>query len=168
MIIEESTNGTWKDEFNDGKVGMHYTRESAFNLSTKFDESYSIEMIDDVADLTIVLHDPNYFMINTNPATIPRLDMAGEKEEPFTKLFYLEVTLVQKLNVPTNPCEETIDYNYQKCIGAYIIGVIFRGNVQEKRVYLKTLSKQLGGWSRPFQNFFKELIFDIRWGLSPY
>ena len=126
MIIEESTNGTWKDEFNDGKVGMHYTRESAFNLSTKFDESYSIKMLDDVADLTIVLHDPDYFIINTNPATIPRLDMAGEKDEPFTKLFYLKVTLVQKLNVPTNPCEETIDYNYQKCIGAYIIEVIFQ------------------------------------------
>ena len=126
MIIEESTNGTWKDEFNDGKVGMHYTRESAFNLSTKFDESCSIKMLDDVADLTIVLHDPDYFIINTNPATKPRLDMAGEKDEPFTKLFYLEVTLVQKLNVPTNPCEETIDYNYQKCIGAYIIEVIFQ------------------------------------------
>ena len=110
MIIEESTNGTWKDEFNDGKVGMHYTRESAFNLSTKFDESYSIKMLDDVADLTIVLHDPDCFIINTNPATIPRLDMAGEKDEPFTKLFYLEVTLVQKLNVPSNPCEETVDY----------------------------------------------------------
>ena len=43
-----------------------------------------------------------------------------------------------------------------------------RGNLKKKRVYLKTLSIQVGGWSRPFQNYFNELIFDIRWGLSPY
>ena len=102
---------------------MHYTRESAFNLSTSFDESFSIEMMNYVSDLTFVLHDPNYFLINTNPATIPRLDEQGERDEPFTKLFYLEVTLVQKLNVPENPCEESLTYIYQKCISTYIIEV---------------------------------------------
>ena len=39
-----------------------------------------------------------------------------------------------------------------------------RGNLQKKRVYLKTLSRQVGGWSRHFQKFFNELFFDIRWG----
>ena len=39
---------------------------------------------------------------------------------------------------------------------------------KKKRVYLKTLSKQVGGWSRPCQNFFNELIFDIRWGQIPF
>ena len=39
---------------------------------------------------------------------------------------------------------------------------------QLKRVYLKTSSKQVGGWSTPFQNFFDELIFDIRWGQIPF
>jgi len=38
---------------------------------------------------------------------------------------------------------------------------------KKKRVYLKTLSKQVGGWSKPFQNFFNEPIFDIRWGAKP-
>ena len=42
-----------------------------------------------------------------------------------------------------------------------------RGNLQKKRVYLKTLSKQVGGWSKPFQKFFYEPIFDIRWGAKP-
>ena len=56
---------------------------------------------------------------------------------------------------------------WTKCIllkkTAFTLGV-----TSKKRVYLKTLSIQVGGWSRPFQNFFNELIFDIRWGLSPY
>ena len=43
-----------------------------------------------------------------------------------------------------------------------------RGNLQKKRVYLKTLSKQVGGWSKPFHNFFNEPIFDIRWGQIPF
>ena len=48
------------------------------------------------------------------------------------------------------------------------IGIInLRGNVK-KRVYLKTLSNQVGGWSWPFQKFFNELIFDIRWGQFPF
>ena len=60
-------------------------------------------------------------------------------------------------------------YNYlpHKTIMSYIwinrfekLGVTSK----KKTVYLKTLSKQVGGWSRPCQNFFKELIFDIRWG----
>ena len=44
---------------------------------------------------------------------------------------------------------------------------IVRGNVK-KRVNLKTLSKQVGGWSRPFQKKLNEIIFDIRWGQIPF
>ena len=44
---------------------------------------------------------------------------------------------------------------------------LLRGNLKKKG-YLKTLSIQVGGWSRPFQKIFNELIFDIRWGPSPY
>ena len=39
---------------------------------------------------------------------------------------------------------------------------------KNKRVYLKTLSKKVGGWSRPFQNFFIELNFDNRCGAKPF
>ena len=40
----------------------------------------------------------------------------------------------------------------------------YLGVTSKKRVYLKTLSIQVGVWSRPFQNYFNKLIFDIRWG----
>ena len=42
------------------------------------------------------------------------------------------------------------------------------GNVKKKRVYLKTLSKQVGGGSRHLQKNFSELIFDIMWGQIPF
>ena len=45
---------------------------------------------------------------------------------------------------------------------------VLRGNLQKKEVYSKTLSRQVGGWSRPFQKILNELIFDIRWGQIPF
>ena len=46
--------------------------------------------------------------------------------------------------------------------GSILRKIYAKGYVQKKTVYLKTLTKQVGGWSRPFQNFLNEFIFDIR------
>ena len=36
------------------------------------------------------------------------------------------------------------------------------------RLVDNSVAKQVGGWSRPFQKNFNELIFDIRWGQFPF
>ena len=35
------------------------------------------------------------------------------------------------------------------------------GVTSKKSAYIKTLSNQVGGWSRPFQKNFNELIFEL-------
>lgn len=60
-------------------------------MSTKFRESYSLKLNRTMSQVTVVLHDPEFFIINSNPVTIPRTEFRGESDETFYFKLYIEV-----------------------------------------------------------------------------
>ena len=123
VIIKESHNGSWRMELTDPYTGIFWTRADLFNMSTIQKESYDIEINENISTTSIALHDPNFFMINLNPVTVPKVIRQGEKSDPYLFQLYLEVTEVSKMNMPSNPCETSLSHSLTKCIKNYVITV---------------------------------------------
>ena len=89
-------------------------------MSTNFGESYTIMLNKSISDMALALHDPEFFMTSTNPATVPRYVIQGSKDRPYYYQIYIEVTEVQLLNLPNHPCEESKKYSYNNCVRNYV------------------------------------------------
>ena len=94
-------------------------------MSTSRKESYDIDINENISTATIVIHDPNFFAINNNPVTIPKIIRQGEKGEGWFFKLYLEVTEVSKMNLPENPCEASLSHSLTKCIKEFVIKASF-------------------------------------------
>ena len=116
----QNLTGTWRGDFTDPIASISFTREDFFNMSTNFAESYTIMLNKSVSDTGLVLHDPDFFITSTNPATVPRYVIQGHQERPYYYQIYIEVTEVQLLNLPNHPCEESNTYSYNKCVRNYV------------------------------------------------
>ena len=66
----------------------------------------------------VFIHDPDYFLFNGNPKAIPgemrRLDTYRKK--PKTWHYRLELVEVNKLNLPTAPCNDDPNYSFVSCV----------------------------------------------------
>ena len=123
VILEESHEGSWRTELTDPHTGIYYSRNDLFNMSTSRKESYKIYINESICTCKIVLHDPDFFVINSNPATIPKIIRQGEKGEDWFFQLYLELTEVSKMNLPDNPCEASPSHSLTKCIKEFVIKV---------------------------------------------
>ena len=123
VIVNESREGKWRTELTDPFTGIYWSREDFFNMSTSGKESYKIHINENISTSKIVLHDPDFFAINDNPVTVPKIIRQGEKGW-FFQLF-LEVTEVSKMNLPDNPCEASLSHSLTKCIKEFVIKVCF-------------------------------------------
>ena len=63
----------------------------------------------------VFVHDPTYFIYSMNPTAIPMTTRVISRKKTF-----FEVSLVERehteLNVPADPCEESPDYSFTRCV----------------------------------------------------
>ena len=123
VILDESHEGTWRTELTDPHTGIFWSRNDWFNMSTSRKDSYDIIINEYLVTSKIVLHDPNFFAINNNPVTIPKISRQGEKGEGWFFQLYLELTEISKMNLPNNPCEVSLSHSLTKCIKEFVIKV---------------------------------------------
>ena len=127
VINNESQKGTWRTELSDPFSGIYWTRDDFFHMSTSRAESYDIYINKNIATSTIILHDPDFFAININPVTFPKILKQGEEDEGYFFQLYLEMTEVSKMNLPNNPCETSRTHSLTNCIKQFVIKVkLFR------------------------------------------
>ena len=64
----------------------------------------------------LYIHDRNYFLINDNPYGLPSILKKLYPNK--TSNFYYRLALIerQELDVPTDPCNTTPDYDFQACV----------------------------------------------------
>ena len=132
IIEKENQVGEWKLDLTETWSSVYKTREGSFNWSSNPKESsYEITFHSNnpsisysMSDtLSVILHDPNYFMINRNPLTIPDLKRPAGFYPPYHYLVYVQVTEVKMLNLPQSPCEESTTYSFTKCIKNFVTKV---------------------------------------------
>ena len=123
VIIKEKHEGTWRTELTDPFSGIYWTRDDLFNMSTSRKESYDIMINENISITKMILHDPDFFAINSNPVTIPKILKQGEVGEGFFFQLYLEMTKVSKMNLPSNPCETSRTHSLTNCVKEFVIKV---------------------------------------------
>ena len=101
----------WTPDFTLAWSGMCYTldiEDSKGNNLIHFFLNINLTFI-------VFIHDPNYYLNSNNPQTIPMTTWIVPKENRFERLSLVE-TEHKELNVPADPCEEDINYNFYACI----------------------------------------------------
>ena len=63
----------------------------------------------------VILHDPDYFVMSSNPTTIPRIAFSIDKNFG-SKTVYIEATKHKKMDRKKRPCVEELDYSFTYCV----------------------------------------------------
>ena len=64
----------------------------------------------------IHIHDPDFFIFTSNLATIPMILKSFDTRTVKSHFYQLDLTEVNELDQPQDPCNSSPDYNFQKCI----------------------------------------------------
>ena len=64
----------------------------------------------------IWIHDPNFFIINNNPSSIPFLMKLEEPSKTSSHYYRLFLTEVEELDLPEDPCNPDPSYSFQACV----------------------------------------------------
>ena len=64
----------------------------------------------------IFIHDPKYFVINTNPVGLPNIMVKINPNITPSYYYRLALTEVEELDLPEYPCNTDPGYNFQTCV----------------------------------------------------
>ena len=67
-------------------------------------------------DYRIFVHDPTYFVINTNPIGLPSLVFKIKTNESRSHYYQITLTEMEEVDHPEDPCETDSNYNFQTCV----------------------------------------------------
>ena len=97
----------WKEDFTEPTIGKCFT--FVFSSDLQVDSYFLFKLQQDSS--SVFIHDPKYFLVNYNPA-MPFIVKILGKSIP-SQFLRLKMIKHNKKNLPTRPCEENEDYNFQ-------------------------------------------------------
>ena len=109
---------TWWEDFTHVWLGRCYTLQLDRKLGPDFRTDELFLHLNPALNYYIFVHDPDYFIINSNPVSLP---LNKKKVFPNTSsphYHHLALTQHHQLNVARDPCEEDPDYSFLDCIKA--------------------------------------------------
>ena len=111
-ILNESH---WKEDISYFMAGKCQTlKASSVNIGTNMDNP--LKVIYDKSQLQYtIIHDPNFFILGSNPETMPRI--TTQQIPSFgTQMMYMKTIEHVKMNLPNKPCEDSPSYSLTGCI----------------------------------------------------
>ena len=76
----------------------------------------------------VFIHDPEFFFFNDNPVSTPAI-IKRFKTKPNSWSYRLELTEVNKLNLPSSPCADDPSYNFLSCMRKSVALKVQRRNI---------------------------------------
>ena len=71
-ILQDGDNRDWSPEFTYDRAGIHYRYNKTFTMTSLV--SFSLNMTNtSFGFANLILHDPEYFLTNSNPVSIPKI-----------------------------------------------------------------------------------------------
>ena len=98
-------------------AGIYFTLSLPFNLGTNIKDKLYFGLGTNLSYL-VFIHDPDYSLFNKNPTTIPGAHRAFDTNEmkPKSWQYTFEMAEVNKLNLPSSPCNDDPSYNFLSCV----------------------------------------------------
>ena len=83
---------------------------------------------------TIFIHDPKFFVFTDNPGALPLEFISFKTRTSFSHYYRLDLTEMNELNVPYDPCNPDPNYNFQMCLKKSVSEQVLY-NVAEIRIF---------------------------------
>ena len=108
--------GLWKEDFTTSWYGRTYTLDIQRKIGPddKLDQFFIV--LGWNLDYRIFIHDPAYFVINTNPIGLPSLIFKISPNESKSHYYQITLTEMEEVDHPEDPCETDPEYNFQACV----------------------------------------------------
>ena len=114
-MINILNDSAWDASIGYIMFGKCYTLQlTAGSIGFSVESSLELEFNSSL-DYFVFIGDPNFFVITSNPRTIPRILFSLNKDYG-KKLVYIDVIQHIKLNRKDNPCQESLEYSFTKCM----------------------------------------------------
>ena len=105
MFTEDSTH-PWS--------GKYYTLNLPFKIGPN-DQLY-LFLANTTLFTTIFIHDPKLFVYAENPGALPMELTSFKTSAGYSHVYRLELTEMNELNVPNDPCNPNPHYNFRTCV----------------------------------------------------
>ena len=131
-MFTEDSNHLWS--------GKHYTLNLPFKIgpSDVTDELY-IFLANTTLFITLFIHDPKFFVYTDNPDAIPMEFVSFKTRTSYSHVYRLDLIEMHELNVPSDPCNPNIDYNFKACVKKSVSKQVFYEiNCAFKKYFLYT------------------------------
>ena len=108
MFTEDSTH-PWS--------GKYYTLNLPFNIGPTYNTDQLFLFLANTTLFTqIFIHDPKFFLYTDNPGALPMEFTSFKTRVSYNHFYRLDLTEVNELNVPSDPCNPNLDYNFRTCL----------------------------------------------------
>ena len=108
--------GLWREDYTTSWYGRTFT----LDIQRKIGPVYELDQLFFVLgwdlDFRIFIHDPAYFVVNTNPIGLPSLKFQISPNESKNHYYQITLTEMEEIDHPDDPCEVDPNYNYQACV----------------------------------------------------
>ena len=106
-----SNSSFWINDISLTYLGKCHTLNNSVSLGS----SYWNFVLDASLNYFVAIHDPNFFMVTSNPATVPLVTLLLRPNQG-TQLIYIE--LIQHINMDRTDqqCEDGEDYSFTACV----------------------------------------------------
>jgi hypothetical protein len=106
----------WTEDFTNSWSGRTYTLNIPKKIGPDDAKDQLFIAVRYNLNYKLVLHDPFYFAVNSNPRGFPSVTLVVNPNETGSHYYRLELTEVEELNLPEDPCNPDRDYNFHACI----------------------------------------------------
>ena len=105
-----------KEDFTSIYSGRYYTLSLPLEIGPQARDDQLFIPLNKNLTYHVMIHDPKYFMFSQNPTSFPTLIEKFTTKEASSWFYRLEMTEVNRLNLPYRPCNEDIQYSFQSCV----------------------------------------------------
>ena len=111
-----NTTNPWIEDFTRSVEGRCYTLNITERIGPDGKTDRLFFLLGYQMTYRIFIHDPNYFVINTNPLALPTIMMKLNPNKSSSHFYRLALTYVEELNGSEDPCDSDPSYNFQTCV----------------------------------------------------
>ena len=107
-----------KNVFTEDYIGAtrHYTFKLNLTIGTDGSQDQLFLVLFPEHVYTIFIFDPEYYLYSTNPVALPTIMTQFDTRTTLSQYYRLDMTEVNELNIPEDPCDAEPETNFHSCI----------------------------------------------------
>ena len=106
----------WIEDFTRSLQGRCYTLNIPQRIGPNGNKERLFLLLSHDLVYQIFIHDPNYFVMNTNPVALPTIVKKLNPSTSTSHYYRLSATNMEELSVPDDPCNSDESYSFQSCV----------------------------------------------------